>query len=368
MMLSQHYYSTQSELSIILADHHDCFYGDLYDVLLEAFEEADDDDNVTMAPGCVAKNQQDAAELPATSFADKATLQSIDELEINLDQIPLPSTPPPPEQALSNPPTSLAALAALAPPPLKLKPIIVYDTLDSFEVLEQTVRKQKRLSRKKNTDMRMKVLLKRTFDLVCEIMDHENGFEDDDDAYAEKINLAKKSTSPPPPPSPLPSDDQLFKSSAVLEINVKHNDYADEYIAEASSSDSTTNVVPSSYEVVQLGKRKRDHDNEADNEVEESDDDDEDENRAAPSDSHCRATSKRQKFTSENDGNSNNNSNSSNIWCKEENESMFDDYCLCEGDVSTFDSSSKCRQDNNSVYHHHTTTTFKKEIQTNSEL
>jgi len=54
------------------------------------------------------------------------------------------------------------------------------DTIDSFEILEQTIMKQKKLSKSKNTDLRLKVLLKRTFNLVCEIMDHENGFDSDD--------------------------------------------------------------------------------------------------------------------------------------------------------------------------------------------
>lgn len=53
------------------------------------------------------------------------------------------------------------------------------DTIDSFEVLEQTVMKQKRLAKKKKCDLRLRILLKRTFDLVCEIMDRENGFDDD---------------------------------------------------------------------------------------------------------------------------------------------------------------------------------------------
>jgi hypothetical protein len=54
----------------------------------------------------------------------------------------------------------------------------IHDTVDSFEVLEQTILKQKRLARLKNTDLRKKILLKRTFDLVCEIMDKENGFDE----------------------------------------------------------------------------------------------------------------------------------------------------------------------------------------------
>jgi len=73
---------------------------------------------------------------------------------INLEDIPLPRSPPPPR----------------------------YDTVDRFEVLEQTIFKQKRLQRtKKSTDMRMKVLLKRTFDLVCNIIDKENGMDEEDE-------------------------------------------------------------------------------------------------------------------------------------------------------------------------------------------
>lgn len=55
------------------------------------------------------------------------------------------------------------------------------DTIDSFEILEQTIMKQKRLGRSKNSDLRKKILLKRTFDLVCQIMDHENGFEEEEE-------------------------------------------------------------------------------------------------------------------------------------------------------------------------------------------
>lgn len=51
------------------------------------------------------------------------------------------------------------------------------DTVDSFEILEQTIMKQKRLGRIKNTDLRKKILLKRTFNLVCEMMDQENGYD-----------------------------------------------------------------------------------------------------------------------------------------------------------------------------------------------
>jgi hypothetical protein len=62
----------------------------------------------------------------------------------------------------------------------------MYDTIDSFEILEQTIMKQKRLARTKNADLRKKILLKRTFDLVCEIMDQENGINDDLDEETSK--------------------------------------------------------------------------------------------------------------------------------------------------------------------------------------
>jgi hypothetical protein len=83
--------------------------------------------------------------------------------EINLDSIPLPSEPYPAK-------TNDAADDDNAK----------IDTIDSFEILEQTIMKQKRLGRSKNVDLRKKILLKRTFDLVCEIMDHENGFEEEE--------------------------------------------------------------------------------------------------------------------------------------------------------------------------------------------
>ncbi|CAF0856207.1 unnamed protein product [Brachionus calyciflorus] len=70
--------------------------------------------------------------------------------------------------------------------------------IDSFEILEQTIIKQKRLARLKNTDLRRKILLKRTFDLVCEIMDHENGFEqdsDNDDTTDKKTNMSYSDSS-----------------------------------------------------------------------------------------------------------------------------------------------------------------------------
>jgi len=87
--------------------------------------------------------------------------------EIYLDSIPLPSTPPPEETKQTI---------------FKLQPCLFPDTIDSFEILEQTIMKQKRLAKMKNTDLRLKVLLKQTFNLVCEIMDHENGFDANSDS------------------------------------------------------------------------------------------------------------------------------------------------------------------------------------------
>lgn len=86
-----------------------------------------------------------------------------DQKEINLDSIPLPLTPPPSKQE------------------------------QSANILEQTIIKQKRLARFKNTDLRRKILLKRTFDLVCEIMDHENGFDFEDET--ETINKKQATSS-----------------------------------------------------------------------------------------------------------------------------------------------------------------------------
>jgi hypothetical protein len=67
-------------------------------------------------------------------------------------------------------------------------------TVDSFEVLEQTILKQKRLARLKNTDLRRKILLKRTFDLVCEIMDKENGFAEEQPQLGEELIVTTTAT------------------------------------------------------------------------------------------------------------------------------------------------------------------------------
>lgn len=199
------------------------------------------------------------------------------------------------------------------------------------------MRKQRRLAKRKNTDMRMKVLLKRTFDLVCEIMDHENGFDDNSDVYVEKINPVKAAASL----SSTKCDEQQ-DTTTTLEVNVKHNDYADELLLDISGS--CTNVVPTSGdESFCSSKRKiqNDDDQESDDEDVE---DDEEENRTAPG---CeRPKSKRQKFTNE----TTTTSNSNNNWCKQENddESLFDACCHCDEHDHQHDHEKNKRQ--NSIY------------------
>ena len=106
----------------------------------------------------------------------------------------------------------------------KLKPThFPTDTVDSFEILEQTILKQKRLARLKNTDLRKKILLKRTFDLVCEIMDKENGFDDLDD---KQPSVSNSSPNPPPPPSSPPqacSTDPRVIEQASPDVNASLN-------------------------------------------------------------------------------------------------------------------------------------------------
>lgn len=68
------------------------------------------------------------------------------------------------------------------------------DTVDSFEILEQTIMKQKRLGRIKNTDLRKKLLLKRTFNLVCEMMDQENCYDGNNNSNGEKEDTTSSVT------------------------------------------------------------------------------------------------------------------------------------------------------------------------------
>jgi hypothetical protein len=86
--------------------------------------------------------------------------------QINLDQIPLPSTPHP--SSFKKEITTETNRNILND---------FNSTIDTFDLLEQTIIKQKKLARLKNTDLRLKILLKRTFDLVCELMDQESELE-----------------------------------------------------------------------------------------------------------------------------------------------------------------------------------------------
>jgi len=189
-------------------------------------------------------------------------------------------------------------------------------------------------------------------------MDHENGFDDDCDEFVtiNKNNSPLMSSAPPPPPSPSTADSSsLFygDSSAssfdhfssggpnILEISVKHNDYADEetesqqaaaaikaidnndgyssldaqYISDFVLGKEANNVVP--VEEESLLKRRRMSDGDDDEE-------DDEENRTAPDDDEdevavSRPASKRQKFSSEIDVN--------RKWCQQqhENESQRSD-------------------------------------------
>lgn len=111
-----------------------------------------------MAPGCTMSNDHTQSNLICNYQTIQSTKPATTSVTIT-NQIPLPATPAP----------------LLVNKQRKSSPTL--DTVDSFEILEQTIMKQKRLGKYKNTDMRMKILLKRTFNLVCEMMDRENGFD-----------------------------------------------------------------------------------------------------------------------------------------------------------------------------------------------
>jgi len=162
-----------------------------------------------MAPGCLTVIQKQPSE--ETMIIIEQYKNQTSELIFSSNEIPLPSYPPPP----SSPSTTILSKALFGEieqdkqkeeeeededDEIKSNEIETInktkkstiksinnstnksiDTIDSFEILEQTIMKQKRLARLKNTDLRKKILLKRTFDLVCEIMDHENGDEEEEE-------------------------------------------------------------------------------------------------------------------------------------------------------------------------------------------
>lgn len=132
-----------------------------------------------MAPGCTSviqqhQNQQDKelVQYDNKNFTD-FVYSNVQEAN---NQIPLPLTPPPDESTEII--FSFDQHNQQDKQPINQQ-LLIADTIDSFEILEQTIMKQKRMAKTKNSDLRLKVLLKRTFNLVCEIMDHENGFDSD---------------------------------------------------------------------------------------------------------------------------------------------------------------------------------------------
>lgn len=126
-----------------------------------------------MAPGCTLINDHTQQIFSSTSSSTHLSSDSSDKA---LNQIPLPSTPPPPTTTTTQT-TSVSIKSNKMGRSIKSPIYRSLDTVDSFEILEQTIMKQKRLGRIKNTDLRKKILLKRTFNLVCEMMDQENGYD-----------------------------------------------------------------------------------------------------------------------------------------------------------------------------------------------
>lgn len=162
-----------------------------------------------MAPGCTLINDHSQQIISSTSSSTHLSSDSSDKARsmhcltnsisythsglvscydpFYLDQIPLPSTPPPP-QAQSTIKSNKMVRSIKSPSYRSL------DTVDSFEILEQTIMKQKRLGRIKNTDLRKKILLKRTFNLVCEMMDQENGYDGSNNSKDEKEDTTSSVT------------------------------------------------------------------------------------------------------------------------------------------------------------------------------
>jgi hypothetical protein len=119
-----------------------------------------------MAPGCSMSNDHTQSQIiyHGSEVTDSGN-QTGYSTKNSHNQIPLPDTPAPASPIIQSKSTKF----------IKKSPSFrTLDTVDSFEILEQTIMKQKRLGKTKNTDLRMKILLKRTFNLVCELMDDEN--------------------------------------------------------------------------------------------------------------------------------------------------------------------------------------------------
>lgn len=122
-----------------------------------------------MAPGCTIINDHSQSHVSHYE-SDSNYSSSVYNTEKQLNQIPLPSNPPPELSQTNNDSKQIEIQ-----PKSSYKPIVTKTT--SSKIIQQTIMKQKRLSKIKNTDLRKKILLKRTFNLVCEMMDQENGID-----------------------------------------------------------------------------------------------------------------------------------------------------------------------------------------------
>ena len=85
--------------------------------------------------------------------------------QIDLDSIPLPLSPPPPSDQYEDDEEDedekegkhLGNNSPRLFLPRQRSPNQIFDTVDAFEILEQTIIKQKRVAKLKNTDLRRKV-------------------------------------------------------------------------------------------------------------------------------------------------------------------------------------------------------------------
>lgn len=167
-----------------------------------------------MAPGCTIINNQCQTKMMTNQYTDS-------DLGEKHNQIPLPPTPAPPQNQPTYSPQN--------PNKVIRKPSFrSLETVDSFEILEQTIMKQKRLGKFKNTDLRMKILLKRTFNLVCEMMDRENGFNGSDENENEDHELENKNIN-------IPEKEDFLENTLIINLNESESldstfqsDYTDE--------------------------------------------------------------------------------------------------------------------------------------------
>lgn len=199
-----------------------------------------------MAPGCFTMEQQQQNQQNTLLFGgiDDNNMLIINESSYNdldpissssvkmntTNSIPLPSTPYPYEDNEEEYQEGREDQHKSSP--ITTTMMMMMDTVDSFEILEQTIMKQKRLGRSKNVDLRKKILLKRTFDLVCEIMDHENGFEDTDDKENVNTNTSTHEQTPEKKELSIPPVDNL-ENVTNLNLNLV---YLDQKVKDTNST------------------------------------------------------------------------------------------------------------------------------------